>query len=287
MALPSGVFPGIASQYQDWGVVFQAQPSTVRTQGMELQVSTSTSAASSNWASIILQAGQTLAHIRTKATTQKYFARSRMLSASTASSWSAISWARPQQLLPTATITPVIRNTAGDVQVPANVLISSAYTGKVGTGNTAGNLTKTLRFPADGFQPTIQSAKFARGIGTFIVGSSATSGNYNYQYPLPKGVTVTKYSYTGTKRGTTSNVSKVELYKISTAGAATLICTLTMTTGTATAVATINSSVLSVPINDAQYLIARAYLKTTTATNKPSLIQSELTYTMPSYDKAY
>jgi len=190
---------------------------------------------------------------------------------------------------------PIVINAAGNVEVPgANILISSGNSPRVGSQNSTSYLTKTIRFSANNFKATKDTFKFnSTSIGRFTVGSTNTSGIYDMILAVPKGVTVTKLSYTGIRRSTAGEVSKVTLYKVvtiaTTAGTivnATVLSTMTMTTGTAF-LATIDSSAFAVGIGSSENFVARLSLKTKATATRPSAAWLDLTYRMPSYDRAY
>ena len=289
MAIPEGVGGWGGGSLRRTGIQVAAYPSTVRGVPTELQNATASSAASSKWSSVILSPstrGPLFYTYEFPLSTQRAYFRARHNGGGYGpGSFTPTVSARPA-LIPDI-IPPVSLNAAGNVEAPgADIWISSGNKPRVGSQNTTSYLTKTLRFSADLFTPNNNVFKFSKGVGTLVIGTTNSSAHFNMDLPLPNGTTLTKIAYRGGRRSTTGQISKVELYKISSAGIATLVSTLTMTTGS-TAQATITSSALTVAISSAQHAIARAYLKATTASNRPAIVFCDITYRMPSYARTY
>lgn len=286
MAIPAAVGGWGGGGVKQTGIKLVLYPSTQRAIPIELQQSTGSTLASSQWTSVFLPPSTRGSNLQYTAalplSTKRYYFRARHTGGGfSAGAFTPTVSARPV-VIPDYSL-PITINAAGNLEVVgANVIISSGNRPTVGSQNTASYLTKTVRYSADIFAPAINTFKYSRGVGTLVIGSTGSSAFFNADIPLAKGVTITQVAYRGGRRKTTGQISKIELYRISTAGIGTLVTTLTMTTGS-TAQATITSSALSVAVSSAQNVIARAYLKSTTAVNQPAIVNMDVTYRMPDY----
>lgn len=290
MAIPASVGGWGGGSVKQIGIKLALFPSTSRGIPIELQQSTGSTLASSQWTSVFMPPSTRGGNLQYTAnlplSTKRYYFRARHVGGGfSAGPFTPTVSARPV-VIPDYP-PPLTVNAAGNLEiVGADILISSGNKPRVGSQNTTSFITKTQRFSMDLFAPALSTRRYARGIGTLVIGATGSSNIFNAAYPIPKGVTVTGFAYAGGRRNTTAQVSKVELYRISTAGIATLVTTLTMTTGSTAGIVTITSSALSVAVSSAQNVIARAYLKTTTKANVPAMVYSDITYTMPDYTKA-
>lgn len=288
MAIPAAVGGWGGGGYTQTGIRLAMYPSTVRGVPIELQQSTGSTLASSNWTSVFFPPstrGPLFYTATLPISTKRYYFRARHTGGGySAGAFTPTVSARPV-VIPEF-IPPVTVNAVGNVEVPgANIIISSGNAPVVGSQNTTSVVTKSIRFPASALLRESTAFREGRGIGTFAIGNN-TSGNYQWQYVMPKGITITHVRYCGTLRPTTTQVSLLKFYRVSTAGIASLVATLTMTTGAALSRAVISSSLLSEAVGDANDFIGHVELKTSTA-GKPSVIYSEIEYAMGNYQKSY
>lgn len=288
MAIPSAVGGWGGGNYRPTGILVAAYPSTVRGVPIEIQNSTSTGAASSNWGSIFLPPstrGPLFHTYNLPLSTKRYYFKARHNGGGFgAGSFTPIVSARPVAL--PDFMPPITLNAAGNIEAPgANIIISSGNAPVVGSQNSTSFVTKTLRFPASALLRESTTYSEGRGIGTFVIALNS-SGKYQWQFVMPQGVTISRVRYCGTLRPTTTQISELKFYRVSTAGSASLVATLTMTTGAVLGRAVISSSALSETVTNATDFIGEVSLKTSTA-GYPSVIYGEVEYQMASYVKAY
>lgn len=165
--------------------------------------------------------------------------------------------------------------------VSPDIWLNSTSSIKVGSAGSSGAVTKKLRFPATVFQPASTSTPFGYGVGTLVCKGNTTATTYEYIAPLtmPKGVTVTKFR-AAIARFSTKDSCVVQMYRITTAGVASSVCTLTAVSGPSLAV--YESSALSETVSTANYFIGRALMRDSSA-NNASMGWVEMEYTMSNY----
>src|SRR6266850_747477 len=236
MALPTSMQQNLRSRAQS-GIVIGFKPTTGKRYRIELKRSTQSSTASTNWTSIFLDPTSRGFTYRDELplSTRTYYYRARQLGVgSSNSSYSLTVSAKPQRFPEVWKPLSLGHNNLGNVEVLGGDLwLSSAKTARVGQQLSTGLITKTIRFSGDSFIPltnlsSTAVAQISRGIGTLTMVISTKSVGLNALYILPKGVTVTKYSGRG-RQGTTKAKQVIKLYRISTAGVASSVATLTFT----------------------------------------------------------
>lgn len=293
MALPTALTANTL-RYAQSGIVVGMTPSTGTPRfGIELQISTQSSTASTAWQSVFLNptSAQYIYTFLAPLSTRSFSFRARhFLTGYSNGPFTGTVSAKPG-LLPEIIqpLTPLLNNKSNVEIAGGDIWLSSGKTAKVGTQQSAGTITKTIRFSADTFIPltnvsSTAVASISRGIGTLTLQVSTKRVSLNALYVMPKGSVITKYSARG-RRGSTAAKNEIQFYAISTAGAATSLVTLTFNSGV---VQTLNSTTLSQTVSDANYFIARSTMKASTgAATQPQLLYTEIEYKMPSYDKQY
>src|SRR6267143_5246208 len=245
MALPTSMVQNLRSRAQS-GIVIGFKPSTGKRYRIELKRSTQSSTASTNWTSIFLDPTSRGFTYRDELplSTRTYYYRARQLGVgSSNSSYSLTVSAKPQRFPEVWKPLSLGHNNRGNVEVlGGDVWLSSSKTAKVGQQQSTGMITKTIRFSADTYIPNTNlsstvTAQISRGIGTLTLVVSTKSVDLNSLYVMPKGVTITKFSARG-RQGSTKARHIIKLYRISTAGVASSMATLTFNSA---ALQTLNS----------------------------------------------
>lgn len=288
MGLPTSAIANLETRVRS-GIILGISPSTGGPYRVEIQRSTVNTTASSQWKSIFMDASSLDNRFTDylPLSTRTFYYRMRHVSIGMkASSFSAVISAKPDVLPDNLPSLAVRRNNLGNVEfIGADIWLSSSKTAKVGTQATTGKVTKTLRWGADQFLQATTAIRYNRQAGALSVPTTNTTAIVQAHYVLPKGIVVTKYSVRG-RRSTAGEKLVTTLYRISTAGAATAIATLTLGV-TGIGQGTVSSSALSETIGDSNYLIARTTMKSAAFTNLPYIIYSELEYKMPTYITQY
>lgn len=164
--------------------------------------------------------------------------------------------------------------------VSPDIWLTSTSSIKVGSAGSSSFVTKKLRFPATQYIPINQGSFHSYGLGTLIPNTTTGSQTYRAPYIMPKGVTVTTFRACLQRKSTAAS-AVCKLYRVSTAGTATLVTTLTASAGASPAV--VESSALSETISTANYFIGDLAMNATTATNAAALLWTEFDYRMSNY----
>lgn len=290
MAIPAAVGGWGGGTVKQTGIKLALYPSTQRGIPIELQQSTGSTLASSQWTSVFLPPSTRGGSLQYTATlplsTKRYFFRARHTGGGfSAGAFTPTVSARPV-VIPDYP-PPITVNAAGNVEVPgANFLISSGNAPKVGSQNSTSYLTKQVRFSGALFEPTRSTYSYIRSNVVALTPRGSTETKFFvYNFPLPPGVTLTSVTM-AYRRFKNSSTASLSIYKFSSNGATgTPIASLTGTTSTASAYRTIGTTVTQL-ISTAIGVAGFMTLKTSQATTDKALLAwVRFTYRMPSYDK--
>lgn len=182
---------------------------------------------------------------------------------------------------------------AATAALDAKVYVKArAYTGTGGTGTPAGgyieatfrrdafNATKTIRVPYSEFMPVSETTKWL--CGAFYLAPNVASAEQVYiaSIVVPKGVTITNVAWRW-RRGSTGDTVRLYFYRGGDAGLTTL-ASVDPVSGTGV---NTSSAAVSQLVGDEHYVSVVSL--TGTAGTSVYLLWFEVTYTMPTPDKAY
>lgn len=287
MAIPTSMSLDLG-QRTGSGIILGLAPSTGVPFRMELQRSTQSSTASTNWTSIFLdptsQSYRYTALLPLSTRTFYFRARHYGLGYSNGPFTATVS-AKPAKLPEAFSPLTPMRNSLGNVEVLGGDLwLSSAKTAKVGTQQTAGTITKTVRIGVGEVIPISNAQTFTLQTteGTLRPGTAGVSAGFMAGVIIPKGATITGGAVRHFRQNnTTADASVWDLRKITDTPTATAILSFTHAT---TGWVTTTGSVSQLVGNEA-YLFSGSLRGNATPANA-RFLRAEITYTMPSYDKS-
>jgi hypothetical protein len=266
------------------GIVIGIKPTTGKRYRVELQRSTQSSTSSTNWTSVFLDPTSQGFSYRDELplSTRTYYYRARQYGAgSTNSSYSATVSAKPMRFPEVWRDLPLSHNNLGNVEVlSGDVWVSSAKTIKVGTQNTAATITKVIRLHAAEFVPYSSAANWEYA-GTFVRPSTTAATAFFAPVVLPKGVTITNVLVRWYKAAHPADSIDGTFQRIMGDGSSTLLTLTTTSTGWHN-----TGGSLTQLVGDEGYTF-QVNMDANSSALDVRLQYVEVTYTVPSYDKAY
>src|SRR6267378_2709846 len=252
MALPTSMVQNLRSRAQS-GIVIGFKPSTGKRYRIELKRSTQSSTASTNWTSIFLDPTSRGFTYRDELplSTRTYYYRARQLGVgSSNSSYSMTVNAKPQQFPEVWKPLSLGHNNRGNVEVlGGDVWLSSSKTAKVGTQQSTGLLSKTLRLSFNQVLPALNTETWDAQSGYLTPNALSVTRSYAGAVVLPKGVTIKSFA-SRFRRGGAGGSAVVYLKKSSSAAVVTDLAQNSATTVSPTNFQTITKTTLSELIGD-------------------------------------
>lgn len=280
MALPTSMLPVGMSRVRS-GIEVAYQPSTTLGFRVELQYSTGSTLASSQWVSEFLDptSGYNTHVIELPQSTRTYYLKARHTGVGyAAGAFTGTVSAKPTLLQAKMPDFSPRRNSKGSVEIPGAVYLPSTYTVNVGTQQASSYIVKTLR---------IHHAETVRVLSTASVdyqtvdvrAGTTAAVSVRGSAVMPKGVTLTQVA-ARMYRESTADQMTVDFHRVASDAAATL-ATLT---ATATGWGTVNSSAMSQLVSDEAYSFL-VTINPSAAAADARFQFLELTYRMPAYSR--
>lgn len=288
MAIPAAVGGWGGGTVKLTGIKLALFPSTSRGIGIELQQSTGSTLASSQWTSVFMppstRAGSLQYTANLPLSTKRFYFRARHSASGgfSAGPFTPTVNARPV-VIPDYS-SPITVNSMGNVEVPgADILISSGNKPKVGSQNTTSYKPKDLIIPFSELAPANNNSKWA--FSSAYVHPNSTGGSTLYApVVLPLSAVITTLGARLYKNGAPDTVT-VELLRLNTTGGVTTLRQHIYSAGSS--FLTLSTGITPETVTSTKHYVLRVTFGNTAAGANERFYWYKLTYRMPNYDIAY